>query len=208
MVDHEGTSVQVDDPNLPDGVSTNGHDDGPLGGLGARLSASFDLAIGKLGDTLADQLDEQEQRRRMREQARALPTMVKLSSAFTYQTTGPVICQQGGSGQGVLIGGPEIGDQWSVRQIVVLGPTLTSTVTGQAWVLVSAGTPSELSPTSVVDQAVSLPLVAFYSAEQLYVQPNENVFLVITGGTAGAQYVASFSYQVSRYQPRLTVESV
>jgi hypothetical protein len=200
--EHEG-EVVAEDPPRPLRVD-------PLDRFGAKLttslSASFEVAIGNVGDMLSRKLDEQ--LREIRREAELLPVTAKLSSAFTYQTSGPVICQQNGFGQGVLVGGPTIGDQWSVRQIVVTGITLGSTVPGQAWILVSAAPPSELSPTSVIDWAQCLPSVAFYTPGQMYVQPNEKVYLVITGGTPGSVYVASFTFQVTKYTPAPPVHPV
>lgn len=200
MPGHESSGVVAPDLQADDDEGT------PGGGWGAQFSAQLDLAIGKLGDRITSTLDDN--LRKMRAEARALPALVKISTAFTYSSTGPVIVGQGGTGQGVLIGGAEIGRQWTIRQCIVGGTTLTASPAGVAWLLVSAAPPNELSITSVIDQATSLPLIAFYSEEQFYLAPNENLYLVVTGGTNGVTYVSSISYQESAFIPRQTVESI
>ena len=198
-VDHDGASVIVPDPSAADGAP----DPTDPGGWGARFVAALDLSVGKLKasqDATTDEL------RKLRREARQMPAMVKLSSVFTLNTAaGQQICQQGGSGAGVLIGGPEIGRQWSIRQWLVGGTTLTATPGGTAWLLVSAAPPNEQSITSAVDfTKLALPQSIFYSGDSFYVQPNENVYMVVTGGTNAAQYVCTITYQESAFVPRST----
>lgn len=198
MADHEGTSVVAPDLDAVDG------EDG--GGWGARLVAKLDLSLGAITD---EQRATTAELRKLRQQARQLPALVKVSSAFTYSTGAhATIVQQGGSGVGVVIGGPPIGSQWSVRQIVVGGTTLGATPAGKAWFLVTAGRPVALSLTDVVDMAGTIPDVAFYGADEFYLAPNEKLYMVVTGGTNAVTYVASVSYQQSLFVPRSTTELV
>jgi hypothetical protein len=205
MTIHEGTGVVSPDPSAPDGTG----DPSDPGGWGARFLAKVDLQLGKISDvadgvgTVADEV------RKLRRQARQQPAIVKLSSVFTLNTAaGAQMCQQGGLGAGVLIGGPEVGTEWSIRQIVVGGTTLTAAATGTAWFLVSAAPPNEQSITSVIDNATTLPSIAFYTPGQFYLAPNENLYMIVTGGTNNAQYVASVSYEMSPFVPRDTQISV
>ena len=198
MPDHEGRDVAIPDVNRPE-------DEQPESGWGARLAAGLDLQLGKITDGLDATTSEI---RKLRQEARRQPALVKISSVFTYSSTG-IITQQGGTGVGVLIGGPEVGQEWNVRQIVVTGTTLTAAPAGVAWFLVSAGVPNELSPTSVMDFShAALPQVSFYSPDQFYLAPNENLYMVITGGTANTQYVCSVLYQNVPFVPRSTLQEV
>jgi hypothetical protein len=201
MADHEGATIAAPDLGVPD------FQDGPAegGGWGAQLAAKLELSIGKV--TAAQDATTAELRN-IRREARTMPALVKLSSAFQYSTgANAQMCQQGGIGSGVLIGGPELGMQWVVRQVVVGGVGLATAWTGTAFLLVSAAPPNELSVTSVADSIAAPtagPAVRFYSNEQMYLQPNENLYLVIVGGTNNLQTIASVSYQASPFVPRGT----
>jgi hypothetical protein len=162
----------------------------------------IDLSIGKLTDS---QDATTRELRALRREARQQPANVKLSSVFTWSSAaGAQMCQQGLTGAGVMIGGPNLGEQWSISQIICGGPTLASTATGQAWFLVSAAPPNEQSITSVVAIAATMPSCTFYSPGEIYLAPNENLWMVVVGGVNGNQYVASVSYQASSFVPRAT----
>lgn len=202
MPDHEGQDIRR--PDL-EGPAVDADPTDP-GGWGARFIGSLNLELGHLRDSQDATTNEL---RLLRKEARQAPALVKISSVFTLNTAaGQTMCQQGGSGAGVLIGGPEIGQQWSIRQIVVMGTTLAATPTGRAFFLVSAAPPNEQSPTSVVDIASALPSIAFYSPEQFYLAPNENLYMVIVGGTNAAQYVCSVALQQTSFVPRATETTV
>ncbi|MGH7484541.1 MAG: hypothetical protein ACREMY_02910, partial [bacterium] len=55
------------------------------------------------------------------------------------------------------------------------------------------------------DQAATLPNVAFYSRGALPLRLNENLAIVITGGTAAQQYVAAA--QIEEYQEAATPQA-
>lgn len=201
---HEG-GVSYADPDAADDAPPA--DDGGGWGIAAHVQAAMDLSLGKLGDTITDAITEQT--RRLREEARAMPALVKISSAFTYSTAaGATVTQQGGTGIGVLIGGPEVGRQWHVRQIVVGGTTITAAPSGTVWLFAAAAPPNDLSLTSVVDFSTGMPNIATYSEDEIYVAPNENLWLIITGGTNATVYVASVTIQESAFMPRLSVSEV
>jgi hypothetical protein len=197
MPDHEG-NVMMPDLNTPDvGDGSGGGDDS--GGWGAKLFAKLDLSLGKLESTTAAQSDNL---RKLRMEARNMPAITTISSVFTW-AAGTAIAQQGGAGAGVLIGGPEVGQQWHVRSILVGGTTLTATPAGVAWFLISPAPPLEQSITSVVDWTkVALPTNAFYGIGEFYLPPNTNLYMIVTGGTAGVQYVASITFQSSKFVPQ------
>ena len=208
MADHEGTSVLIPDLNEPD----NAPDPTDPGGWGAQFAAKLQLQLGKL-DTLGDAMNSTtDELRKLRREARQQPALVKLSSAFSWNSqAGAPMCQQNGSGAGVLICGPNVGESWNVLQIVVGGPTLSSVWTGAVYFLVAAAPPNEQSITSAIDRALppaAGPAIAFYSPQQFYVAPNENLYMVVVGGTNGAQYVGSVMYQSTPFVPRGTETTV
>jgi hypothetical protein len=196
MPDHEG-NVSYPDLNAPD--VGDGSGDGSSEGWGAKLFAKLDLQLGKLSDVGQAQ---SEQLRKLREEARNMPAIVTISSVFTWAAN-TQICQQGGSGAGVLIGGPEIGTQWHVRSIIVGGTTLTAAPAGVAWFLISPAPPIEQSITSVVDWTKqALPTNSYYGIGEFYLPPNTNLYMIVTGGAVGTQYVASVTFQASRFVPQ------
>ena len=198
MVDHEGNTVVAPDLNATEGEG--GGDAAPGTGWGAQLLGHIDLQVGRL--TAAQDATTQELRA-LRREARNYPALVTISSVFTYQSGTPFMCQQGGSGIGVLVGGPELGQQWSVKQIIVGGTTITGTPAGVAWFFISAAPPNELSITSVADFTKSpLPVNSYYSERQMYVPPNSNFYMVITGGTNGTQYVGSVTIDQTPFVPQ------
>jgi hypothetical protein len=198
--DDEGRVVTPDIQG-PDGSD----DDDGGGGWGARLAARLDLSLGKLEEEATAQTSEL---RAMRREARNTPAVTKISSAFTYLSTGGIV-QQGGTGVGVLIGGPEVGQQWSVLQWVVGGATLAGTPAGVAWLFEAPAPPTELSITSAADfTRTALPWGETYSPRQIYVPPNSNLWMIVTAGTAAAQYVASVTIESSTFVPRTGVTNV
>jgi hypothetical protein len=198
--DHEGNLATVPDQLAPDTAPDSGA--GPAG-WGAALAAKLDLQIGRI-DAGTDAVVSELQK--LRREARLEPANVPIPPAvFTYQSGQPFVSQNGGTGIGVLLGGPEIGREWSVRQILVGGTTLTATPTGVAWILISPQPPNELSITSVADfTKEALPQNSFYGEREIYVPPNSNLWVVITGGTNGTQYVCMATVQEQAFAPRST----
>lgn len=171
--------------------------------------AKLDLQLGHLDTAAGAMSDSAKELRALRREARNMPALVKVSSSFQLSTAaGATMCNQGGTGAGVLIGGPNVGEEWRVRQIVVGGATIGTAATGVVWFLVSAGTPNEQSITSVVASIPAMPAVAFYSNEQIYLAPNENLWMVVVGGTNNQNYVASVAYQANPFRPQRTVEDI
>lgn len=94
------------------------------------------------------------------------------------------------------LGHPSAGFFWQVREIVIGGVDLSQTPAGVGWVVVQATTPEEYGSTAPPITAVrdwtkaALPQNAFYGTHELVVNQMEHLFVVITGGTAGVEYVA------------------
>lgn len=102
---------------------------------------------------------------------------------------------------GISLGGPQAGFYWLVRRLIVGGVTFKTSAAGTAEVYITglggeAGAIvgpmiSALGLTDLVDQATSLPNIAFYTNRQLIVQANENLMVVIDSGTASQVYTAT-----------------
>lgn len=79
------------------------------------------------------------------------------------------------------LGGPPYMRLWQVRRLTVGGALWTSTVAGQALVVVSPNQVTSPPLSDVADQAGTLPSVAYYSTGQLIVRhPNHLVVVVLT----------------------------
>lgn len=170
---------------------------------------SLDVQIGKLAQSI-DKLDGSA--RRSREIARArVPFPVRLTASG--------VCPTPTAAFALNLGGPDAGFFWVVRRIVVGGLTWSTTAAGTAEVYVHgfAGGPGGITSgagsvagvralSDLVDQAGSLPNKAFYSTEQVIVQPNESLSVVVLTGTAAQQYVAAAGVQVVRLTTSLDAE--
>lgn len=166
-------------------------------GFGIEIGGDLSIQVGRLADEM-----EKERKRRQRD-ALDTPARYQLATNFTFSTAaGAGICPNGGSGFGVILGGPDLGYQWSIRQVFVGGQFITTAPGGVAWLMRSASADPSLNPLNVMDFShAPLPSIAFYSTGELYVVQNENLFVVITGGTNGTTYTASATVEISRYAP-------
>lgn len=95
------------------------------------------------------------------------------------------------SGSDTLIiglGGPAFGRLWEVRRLTVGGGLWTTTVAGQALVVV--GPAHSLTPplSDIVDQAGTLPSVSGYSTRQIVVRHPDHLRVVFLTPTASTQY--------------------
>lgn len=94
------------------------------------------------------------------------------------------------------LGHPMAGKWWQIRNITVGGDTILTAAAGIAWVCVMVPNPDAGSanvPTFALRDftAGALPQVAFYGTHELVATGDEHLYVVITGGTAGQQYVAN-----------------
>lgn len=190
-----GPHAYPDDPGNVGGETRGGLADLP--GALIDFAAKLDIQLGKVAaaqSALADQM------KRWRAETRT-PSRTKIPFSFTFQS-GLVNFLPGAPGIGVQIGGPEIGYQWSVRQIVIGGNTLTGAPAGVGWFLETPSVPSDQSPTSVMDFThAALPQVAFYGEGEFQIGPGSNLWIIITGGTNGVQYSGSVLIQQSVFGP-------
>lgn len=83
------------------------------------------------------------------------------------------------------------GEHWELRRLVVGGATWTTAAAGTAVVYGTSGQVVDDPPLgSVLDEAASLPNVAFYLGAQALLVGGERLVVAVTGGTAGQQYLA------------------
>jgi hypothetical protein len=98
------------------------------------------------------------------------------------------------SGNLVLdLGSAPIGRVFQVRRIVIGGSLATNTPAGSAFAYVRGQPPSDLSTIGIVDSWPSFTTGAqgsTYGTHQLWIPPASHLFIVITGGSAGLQWVA------------------
>lgn len=173
---------------------------------GLEISGDLSVQLGRVASRLEDDAAE---RRQEREKARArVPAVVRIQNSGIIPTpTAPF---------GINIGGPDAGFEWVVRRIVVGGLTWTTTAAGTAEVYVTGlgaqwGTSGGGSGTvagvralaDLVDQAASLPNKGYYGRDELVVKENESLVVVIQGGTAAQQYVATAGIQIVRTPARV-----
>jgi hypothetical protein len=92
------------------------------------------------------------------------------------------------------MGGPAQGLAWYVLNLVIGGLTWGTTVGGKGLAVVTASTPTtaqSVGLAQVRDEADTLPLPAFYSRGQFALKAPEHLFVIVTGGDAGKQYVVN-----------------
>lgn len=86
--------------------------------------------------------------------------------------------------------GPDQGRMWYLRKLVIGGVTVSTTVTGRADIFVSTmdyrryTTLAQFGTQDWRDQATSLPLVGTFAAGEIPLQYMEQLYVVISGGTA------------------------
>lgn len=153
----------------------------PDGGLIADLCAKLDLHIGST--------------RRLTEALRPrppqAPAFMRIAGTRIADSNGVAVIR-------FNLRGPDQGHMWYVRNLVVGGNTPTTAAAGRADVYVSAGgSPHELNSLAGLglgdwrDESIALPNVAFYGRGEMPLGINEQLYVVVTGGTAAQQYVAA-----------------
>jgi hypothetical protein len=163
-------------------------------GAGLDVATRFDLA-GKLevaigaGKRSAAALDRIDQRLNRPPQQ---PVFDRFSAADVIPAGGFKVLR---------LGGPDQGHFWYVRQISVGGESTTTAAAGRADVFVS-GTDLRTIPglTSLGladwrDQAITLPLIAYYGRGALSLRSNEELFIAFSSATVAQQYVAACSFE-------------
>lgn len=163
----------------------------------AERTAGISLRLGVAVDSMADELKKN--REAWLQRATDAPRGVLLRFASTAPGTQPFTLQ------GPEVGGvgPQDGEVWALRACRVGGITPTTTAAGRADLFVSPFDPnSDAGPGPLVadwvDQSTALPNVAFYDSWQAQMRNPDNLYIVVTGGTAGQQYTANAFFEIYR----------
>lgn len=91
----------------------------------------------------------------------------------------------------LFLDGPQQGKAWDVRQIIVGGIAANSAPAGTAYVFSCTASPLDLGLANAKDVSMTpFPVKGFYGTAQFRVQPPNNLYVVITGGTPGTYYSA------------------
>ena len=152
----------------------------------AGLCAKIDLWIGS-ADKRVRQLEDA-----LAKQANPQPVFVRVATSGIMPASGPLIL-------GFPLKGPDQGHFWMVRTLAIGGLSPTTAATGTADVYISssdirslqAGGLAALGLADWRDHETALPTLSFYGSGEMPLRFNEEIYVVITGGTAGQQYVAA-----------------
>ena len=126
-----------------------------------------------------------------------LRNIAKIEEAYQFGAVEVMIRKAATSAaSGSLIvgcGGPAYGRLWEVKRLTVGGQLWTTSVNGTA-IVAMGSTPdgqAALTPplSDIVDNASSLPSIAFYSTRQITVRHPNHLFVVILSPSATTQYV-------------------
>jgi hypothetical protein len=155
--------------------------------LGAEVDAEVDLGplVFELMGGLKASLDTLNQH---------LRNIAKVEAAYqggVIEVPIRKVAASGATGNLVIgCGGPAYGRIWEVKRLTVGGVLWTTTVAGQALVVVGSVSDGQVTPplTDVADQAASLPDIAYYSTRQLVVRHPAHLFVVIVAPSATTQY--------------------
>lgn len=157
------------------------------GGLVADLCAKLDLHIGsteKLQRSMAKALQK----------PAAQPVFGRATASGLFVTGAPLMLH-------FNLSGPDQGHFWYVRSIIVGGLTTATAVAGRADVFVTAGGLGGQTSMAGIgladwrDQSVALPNVAFYGRGEMPLRLNEEIVVIVNGGTNGQMYVAGVQFE-------------
>lgn len=154
----------------------------------AELCAKIDLTIGGVGELT------RELRRPRKPRIPAQPVFGRVRASGIMPSVGPLILTFDQPG-------PEQGYFWYVRSIVIGGTDPSVVAAGTADIYVSAMLPNSSLTLAALgladwrDHQATLPSVSFYSRGALPLRLNENLSIVVSGGTATHQYVAACQFE-------------
>ena len=130
-----------------------------------------------------------------------------VAAEYAYEHNGPTfhpirnggVSNSAGSNFAFGLEGPAYGRRWEIRNLVIGGLYFSSTVAGTALALrtsiASVGLNlAQINLADVVDQAESLPDVAFYGSGQFVLRAPDKLVIVVIGPTASTPYVVGGSY--------------
>lgn len=145
-----------------------------LGGIAARLDT-----MNKSMEKLLKQREEAFER----EGPLAVP-LTTAPSTTAANVTGSVVMD---------LGGPSPDRIWLVRRLVVGSTTFATAAAGSASVFISPANPTTPGQSggalwALVDRYATLPAVAFYSNEQLMLEPGDHLWVEIVSPGAAVNY--------------------
>lgn len=180
--------------DLEPDVGTPAHDpvDGKIqenhGGGGVSLGIFADLAF-SIGN-LVQRIDRQQEL--FDRAVKRIPADYPISAAGVYPSSGNLL---------LSLGSPDLGQLWVLRRLIIGGSDITTTPAGTGWLFVSGSPPNQNGANSPTSQLVdftsgTLPQKAFYGTHEVVVDATQYVYVVVTSGTNGTQYVATGMVEV------------
>jgi hypothetical protein len=166
----------------------------PGAGLSVDAALNLSLSLGRLADEMA--ADREQRKLDNRRRQRLMPTDRPQVASGVAAT---------GANLFLFLSGPDLGFFWEVRNIVVGGTLITSAPAGTAYVMIGpGGAGSDLSLFNMRDNAIlAFPQVAYYGTRQLIVNQNQDLWVVIVGGTNGVTYSVQaicMQYPIETYE--------
>lgn len=159
----------------------------PGNGVVADLCAKLDLHIGSMSK-MTSAITAGQRR------PPAQPVFGRTVATGLAPASGPLILR-------FPLAGPDQGHFWYVRNIVIGGLSEATVAAGTAGIYVSASALNSQPTLAAIglgdlrDRASSFPAVAFYGRGELPLRLNEELFIIISGGTSGQQYVAGLQFE-------------
>jgi hypothetical protein len=155
---------------------------------GLNLSVIGDLAV-SLGK-LTRAIERQQAALRLRDEA--TPGDYQYATSGLYPASGLLALN---------LGSPDQGQYWLIRRIIIGGSDITTAPNGIGWIYVQGQAPNANGANPSVANAAdmttgTLPQRAFYGTHQLVVDETEYLWVIVTGGTVGVQYVANVKAEV------------
>lgn len=160
------------------------------GGLVADLCAKLDLHIGsteKLQRSMARTLQKPP----------AQPVFGRSAGIAAFVTGASAVID-------ISQNGPDQGHFWYIRSIVVGGLNPSLAVTGRGDIYISSTDLSRIPSLAAIglgdwrdwaDMTPGVAQIAFYGRGEMCLRCSEKVFVVISNGTNGQQYVATVAYE-------------
>lgn len=159
------------------------------------IMASINLALGRLNK----HIDEQARRWERNAKKASAPVLGKVAYSGQANAGGfAILLNQGGH----LIDGPDQGNIWFIRRITICGPDPSATVTGSAFVFVSAmdysGTVTSIAGMGSMDLqdfTNTIPNVSFYGRGEMALRFNESITIAVQGVPANQVIVGSYAFE-------------
>jgi len=159
------------------------------------VMGSINLALGKLNK----HIDEQARRWERNAKRVNAPVMSKVAYSGQANASGfSILLNQGGH----LIDGPDQGNIWYIRRITVAGPDPSVTITGSAFVFISAMDYSNtvtsiggMGSMDLQDFTNTIPNISFYGRGEMPLRFNESLTIAVQGVPANQVIVGSYTFE-------------